>query len=559
MTYWGRAAVAGTGIFVAAYVLVIGELFRQAGGGNQAGQMIFWIVGALSLILAGAAGMIYTADIVSKERRDGTLGLLFLTDLRGWEVALGKLASSSFGAFYGLIAIQPIMAIALLLGGVTGGEYARMCLIIVVAATSSLCVGLFCSTCGRSAQTPPLLAVCIAFFVCGFPPLVGSLLELSFGAPGQNTGVVHSMASVLYLLTPIRAFSECADLSFRSRWWHYWIPVFYTATIGLSAVATTIWRLPRIFQDTATESPGSSKQTNNSAPKPFAPLRHHLDENPIVWLVIRQRLRHWIPLTIGIAYAVLGVVSLASSWYFAGDPMPGVLITNVTGGGVFIARFLFQVWIANEAGRQLLADRRSGTIELQLVTPLTGQEFVSGHLDAFWKTIRTPIILVAIGLVAGTATLLIDAARGGNRSNPLEMSPYALLLVSLLSIASFLTSCWALSMTSLDGAMTLKNGRIALRALGLIILVPCIAWMLFMPVLMFTTITNTPAGPKWTMFLMTSGMPLISLVNSLVWGTAARRRLFAQFRAVAGVPMETGPKQVRVPPAKAPPPHPAVG
>jgi len=46
-----------------------------------------------SFVLACAACAL-TADTLSGESREGTLGLLFLTDLRSWDVTLGKLASA---------------------------------------------------------------------------------------------------------------------------------------------------------------------------------------------------------------------------------------------------------------------------------------------------------------------------------------------------------------------------------------------------------------------------------------------------------------------------------
>ena len=55
----------------------------------------------------------------------GTLGLLFLTDLRGLDVALGKLVASSLYAFYALLAAFPVLGVSLALGGVTAGELAH--------------------------------------------------------------------------------------------------------------------------------------------------------------------------------------------------------------------------------------------------------------------------------------------------------------------------------------------------------------------------------------------------------------------------------------------------
>ena len=49
-----------------------------------------------------SAGLLGTADCVSSEKRDGTLGLLFLTDLKGYDVICGKLAANSVSVLYGL-------------------------------------------------------------------------------------------------------------------------------------------------------------------------------------------------------------------------------------------------------------------------------------------------------------------------------------------------------------------------------------------------------------------------------------------------------------------------
>src|SRR5256885_5281345 len=44
-----------------------------------------------------------TADCLSEEKREGTLGLLFLTDLKGYDVVFGKLAATSVNSIYALV------------------------------------------------------------------------------------------------------------------------------------------------------------------------------------------------------------------------------------------------------------------------------------------------------------------------------------------------------------------------------------------------------------------------------------------------------------------------
>ncbi|HXU75774.1 MAG TPA: ABC transporter permease, partial [Methylomirabilota bacterium] len=49
----------------------------------------------LAMLYCLVAGRRSTADCLSEEKREGTLGLLFLTDLKGHDVVLGKLAATS--------------------------------------------------------------------------------------------------------------------------------------------------------------------------------------------------------------------------------------------------------------------------------------------------------------------------------------------------------------------------------------------------------------------------------------------------------------------------------
>jgi hypothetical protein len=84
--------------------------------------MVFWFVSVLAFIWCLFEGPRNTADALSEEKREGTLGLLFLTDLKGYDVVLGKLLATSLTSFYGVLAIVPPLSIPLLLGGVTVGS-----------------------------------------------------------------------------------------------------------------------------------------------------------------------------------------------------------------------------------------------------------------------------------------------------------------------------------------------------------------------------------------------------------------------------------------------------
>jgi len=118
----------------------------------ERGKMLFMAVGILALGFSLLAGMFLTADCLSEEKREGTLGLLFLTRLNGYDVVFGKLIATSLHAFYGLLAILPLLALPLLIGGVTAGEFWRITLVLVTTLFFSLALGIFVSAFSRDSR-----------------------------------------------------------------------------------------------------------------------------------------------------------------------------------------------------------------------------------------------------------------------------------------------------------------------------------------------------------------------------------------------------------------------
>src|SRR5579872_354260 len=108
-TYWSRLVAAGFLLVIFGMILAISQLSR--GMGWSMGQVQFTTLKWITFIFAASVGVFLTSDSLSEEKRDGTLGLLFLTDLRGHDVVFGKLISQSLQAIYGLLAAFPILAL----------------------------------------------------------------------------------------------------------------------------------------------------------------------------------------------------------------------------------------------------------------------------------------------------------------------------------------------------------------------------------------------------------------------------------------------------------------
>lgn len=87
------------------------------------GRTLFTSLSILAFAFCPLVGPFLTADCLSEEKRDGTLGLLFLTDLSILHVVVGKWIATALAGLYGLLAILPALGLPLLFGGVTPGEY----------------------------------------------------------------------------------------------------------------------------------------------------------------------------------------------------------------------------------------------------------------------------------------------------------------------------------------------------------------------------------------------------------------------------------------------------
>ena len=125
---------------------------------------VFQIYSTLTFFYCIIIGATHTADCLSSERREGTLGLLFLTNLNAPEIVGGKLCSSALAASYGLFAIFPLLAVQMLLGGVTLGQFWMTVLALANTIFFSVAVGFFASSVCRKQFTAVALATGLALF-----------------------------------------------------------------------------------------------------------------------------------------------------------------------------------------------------------------------------------------------------------------------------------------------------------------------------------------------------------------------------------------------------------
>jgi ABC-type transport system involved in cytochrome c biogenesis permease component len=122
-TFWVRISAALVALVIAGLFLVFALFPPFAMSPQSLGGGLFATLTWIGLVVSLSAGLFFTSDCMSEEKREGTLGFLFLTDLKGYDVVIGKLLATSLRGFYALLAVLPILALTLTMGGITGTQF----------------------------------------------------------------------------------------------------------------------------------------------------------------------------------------------------------------------------------------------------------------------------------------------------------------------------------------------------------------------------------------------------------------------------------------------------
>ena len=383
-TFWLRIAAALTGLVVGACCMLLSSMGGTAT--TQMGGVLFSVLTWMCLAAGLCAGLFFTSDCLSEEKREGTLGLLFLTELRGYDVGLGKLVATSLRCFYGLLAILPILAVTLLMGGVTGAQFWKSSLALVNALFCSLAAGMFVSVLSRDSQK----ALAGTLFL---------LLLLSLGGPALDSVVAAWRRQSPHALWSISSPGYVLATASAWRGSGYWTSLAITELLGWLMFFLACVLVPRTWQEKKRASAGGSRPWvyawKYGGTSRRARLRRKLlDLHPVAWLVCRERwqsLGAW-----SLAVLVLGAMTAAllfdvpnEAWMMLG-PVAGLFT------------LVLYLWAASQSCRFLVDARRSGMVELLLATPLDEKQIIRGQWRGLRKLFGLPVLLLIGAYVTGT-------------------------------------------------------------------------------------------------------------------------------------------------------------
>ena len=480
------------------------------------GRSLFTVISGLAFVYCLLIGARATSDCLSEEKREGTLGLLFLTDLKGYDVVLGKLVASSLNAVYGLLAIFPILAICLLLGGVSFTQFAKTALSLLTILFFSLAAGIFVSTYNRVERIAMFFTSFVILFTTFAPLLVLALMNAGTGSNGKDLWP-------LFLVSPGFMFLLAMEWGASSFFpaVAFWGCLAFTWFLTFNFLWQASLRLPHSWQE---QGPRSSAlklirfplpQPDKVRDKKFR--AQALEINPFLWLALRGREK--------INHAWGFVIAIILIWFLgflgAGKIMWDYDLLFPT--LLFIHAFL-KIWVTSEACTRLVEDRRSGTLELLLSTPLDVKEIIRGQHLALRQQFAAPFLLL---IVLEAACFLFGIA--GHELNWREklFLPTAMILLA--------ADCFTLRWVAMWVGLNARNvNRAVLKTAGLVLAMPWIIYAALASIISFFQ-TSRPTGDSRPITAALGWIGIALLTNFILFRWA-KPKLLSRFRLLAGQP-----------------------
>jgi hypothetical protein len=524
-TFWVRVIAALVALVIGTGCLMMFHVF----GSTVFGGALFSILTWISFAAALSTGLFFTSDCLSEEKREGTLGFLFLTDLRGYDVALGKLLATSLRGSFAFVAIFPVLAITLLMGGVTGAQFWKTALAVLNALICSLAAGIVISALSRDSQK-------------AFGGTFLLLLVLGAGGPIADSimGELNhrGFQPVLSLSSPFYVFS-IADAWGRNPFWLGLLVDLAVAGsfLGLaSALVRYSWQ-EKPAKTTAPLTSWSYKWRYGTARRRVALRKKLLEVNPVLWLACRER---WQSLGIW-ALAITGVVTVLA---VLASNIPPEFWASWMFVGWFVSTGLY-LWAASQSCRFFVESRRSGLLELVLSSPVDSTQIVQGQWRALWRMFGAPVLLL-VGLQVAGACLSQQVTWGTMAGQMGGQIPQSLLVAAgaaktaLGTLADLLALAWF----GLWMGLTSKNTSLAtLKTILFVEVVPffviqfasaMVLGLLMMPLMAQGMASGQPpAFAVWLPLLMGAVSTALSVAKDAFFFILSRRKLYANLRELA--------------------------
>jgi hypothetical protein len=476
--YFTRVAYLGTLwiISVTAWLATVGWT-RTATLGETArfGPLLFQVLTFVQLALFLFFAALAAASAVALEKDRRTFVLLLMTDLRDYEIVLGKLLGSLLPIVLLLAATVPVLMLNVLLGGVAFFQVTQAVVIVAATALAAGSLGgLIALWREKTFQSLALTVLFLVLYVC----LVRGLGAVP-GLEGPRAERLQQWLDPFQALRGVQLAGEAGATAVPAA--YVFALVMLGVTVALNALGIVMLRVwnpsgEPIMQREAPDDeaaqeraatatlealrfagPGDARQavvarfkarrdvddpadTKKRASVHAAPGKvRQVGANPILWREVFTRAYGRRPLLVKLAY---GVVLALICWYALSPLVHGERVAFAAAYGMIPVGVLSLLLVAAQAATAITSERDVGALDLLLVTDLTPQEFIFGKLGGILyntKEFLLPPLLLA-GVYAWFGTLASppaghpEMARGMNTTSLICVIGSALVLLAFVTV-----------------------------------------------------------------------------------------------------------------------------
>lgn len=515
--YWVRSGAALAAFVAMGYVALIGAAGLPTA---NLGRNLFELLSLGAFAYCALAGVRGTSDALSQEKREGTLGLLFLTDLKGYDVVLGKLVSMSINSIYGILAVAPPLALAFMVGGTSALQFVMMLAVLLNTLFFSLAAGIFVST--FSEQERPAMGATLAIVFLSLVMPYAIAMAHTFGV----LEVWEVMEPGFLLTSPAYAYWTIkSSAALRIYFDDVLLSLAFTHFAGWLCLVVAS---ASVAQRSYAEAPRGKiagwvtrmrqQLAYGKAERRQSIRRRLLDRNAFAWLAGRDRLKQryaWIFL------GLLGALWAVGRWKTPEmtEEWPIILFA------LWFLHFFFKVWVVSEVAARFIEDRRGNGLELVLTTPLQLRDIARGQRLALFRQFGAPLaLIVALNLFVGW--------RAGDSSAFMLRSsnPMQFFLAGLIHLA---VDLYAVHWVSIWRSMHLRGAnRVIIQTVILIMFLPALGWFLLWQASWLANVGAAWRGEFSAAHILWIWTALC-VVYDLTLAFIARGAFFRDFREVA--------------------------
>jgi ABC-type transport system involved in cytochrome c biogenesis permease component len=348
-------------------------------GARHWGATLHFYLLLAGLTLAVGPALQISVGLFAEERRQQTLELLYLTGMGSAELFVGKLLSGVLLSSSEFMALGPLLALPFLSGGVSFDLFIATLACLPTVFVTVLAIGALSSALCRQEGSAFVVSAVLIGLLCLALPLPYNLgLWLNGNVPFDKTWLSLSPALGPWIVAH-------NFIGFRvSDFWLSTAIAWGLSTACLALAAATLKRNWRRDLQGMTHGVWRSRWEAfvlGSARGPEL-RRNVLARNSYQWLAQHDRrpvVQAWAFITAVCLFWLLGLCMWPGVW-------PSPLSFYTLAMVLLFGRDMFQSYAA---ARRMSVDRRDGTLELLLTTPLSPQEMLSGQIAALDQQFRT--------------------------------------------------------------------------------------------------------------------------------------------------------------------------